>query len=106
MTSKAEIIDDDLPPEFVREINRRVKDHDNPVRYVIYSQIVPNGKHRFYFNITDNTFCETLETATLFKREYMAKAIVKAYSVENRDMLFIAKITTKNKKRKVLKYKF
>ncbi len=42
---------------------------------------------------------------TLFKREDMAKATVKAYSVENDNILYVAKITTKNDKRKIFKYK-
>ena len=105
MENKPKKIDDDLPHEFIREIKRRAADLDDPVRYIIYSQIIPNDKRKLFFNISDSTFCESIDTATLFKREYMAKAAVKAYSVENDNILYVAKITTKNDKRKILKYK-
>ena len=105
MKAQPETLDDELPPEFIREIKRRAADLENPIRYIIYSQITPKEKTRLFFNISDSTFCDNVDTATLFKREYMAKAIVNAYSIEKNDMLDIAKITIKNKNRKVLKYK-
>jgi hypothetical protein len=40
----------------------------------------------------------------LFKREHVARSVAKAYSEGRRKALFIAKITTKNGKRKVFKY--
>jgi hypothetical protein len=46
----------------------------------------------------------SIDQATLFKREYVARSVAKAYSEGRRNALFIAKITTKNGKRKVLKY--
>jgi hypothetical protein len=40
----------------------------------------------------------------LFKREHVARAVARAYSEGSRNDLLIAKITTKNGKRRVLKY--
>jgi len=46
----------------------------------------------------------SIDQATLFKRERVARAVAKAYSKGRRNDLLIAKITTKNSKRRVLKY--
>ena len=96
--------DDELSPEQIRELKRRIADHRNPVRYVIYSDLLPGGRWRLFFNVSADTFCDELDTATLFKREHVARAVAKVYSKGRRNDLFIAKITTKNGKRKVLKY--
>jgi hypothetical protein len=46
----------------------------------------------------------SIDQATLFKREHVARAVAKAYSGGRRNDLLIAKITTKNGRRRVLKY--
>ena len=96
--------DEELSPEWKRELRRRVADSRNPVRYVIYSDILPGGEWRLFFNVSDDTFCDQLDTATLFKREHVALAVAKMCSDGRKRDLFVAKITTKNGKRKVLKY--
>ena len=94
----------ELTQDQIRELKRRIKDLENPVRYVIYSEIIPNGRWRLFLNISDDTWCDDINTATLFKREYIGKAVIKKYSEGKQRDLSIAKITTKNDKRKVLKY--
>ena len=96
--------DVELTQDQIRELKRRIKDHDNPVRYVIYSDIIPNGRWRLFLDISDDTWCDDIITATLFKREHVAKAVIEKYSEGRQRDLSIAKITTKNDKRKVLKY--
>jgi hypothetical protein len=96
--------DDDLSPAEIRELKSRIKDLDNPVRYVIYSDLLPNGRWRLFLNVSDNTFCDQLDTATLFKREPVAHAVVRACSEGRKRDLLVAKITTRNDRRKVLKY--
>jgi len=96
--------DVELTQDQIHELKRRIKDLENPVRYVIYSEIIPNGRWRLFLNISDDTWCDDINTATLFKREYIAKAVTEKYSEGRQRDLSIAKITTKNHKRKVLKY--
>jgi hypothetical protein len=55
-------------------------------------------------NVSDYTFCDDIYTATLFKTEYMARALAHACSENRTKDLLVAKITTKGGKRKVLKY--
>ena len=96
--------DIELTQDQIHELKRRIKDHENPVRYVIYSEIIPNGRWRLFLDISDDTWCDDINTATLFKREHIAKAVIDKYSEGRQRDLSIAKITTKNDKRKVLKY--
>jgi len=96
--------DVELSQDQIHELKRRIKDLQNLVRYVIYSEIIPNGRWRLFLNISDDTWCDDLNTATLFKRQHIAKSIVEKYSEEKRKDISIAKITIKNDKRKVLKY--
>jgi len=46
----------------------------------------------------------SIDQATLFKREHVARAVAVAYSEKRKNDLCIAKITTRNDKRKVLRY--
>ena len=46
----------------------------------------------------------SIDQATLFKREHVAKAVAKVYAERRRSDLLIAKLTTKNGKRQVLEY--
>jgi hypothetical protein len=77
---------------------------NNSVRYVIYSDLLPGGRWRLFFNVSDDTFCDQLDTATLFKREHVALAVAKLCSDGRKRDLFVAKITTKDRKRRVLKH--
>ena len=96
--------DIELTQDQIHELKRRIKDHENPVRYVIYSEIIPNGRRRLFLDISDDTWCDDINSATLFKREHIAKAVIDKYSEGKQRDLSIEKITTKNDKRKVLKY--
>jgi len=96
--------DAELTREQILELKRRIKDHESSVRYVIYSEILPNGRWRLFLDISDDTWCDDINTATLFKRQHIAKAVVEKYSEGRRKNISIAKITTNNNKRKVLKY--
>jgi hypothetical protein len=96
--------DEDLSPAEIRELKSRIDDFHNPVRYVIYSDLLPNGRWRLFLNASDDTFCDQLDTATLFKREHAAQAVARACSERRHRDLLVAKITTRNEKRKVLQY--
>lgn len=104
----AEIEDDlELSPEQLRELKRRVKDMKDPVRYVIHSDFLGSGRWRMFLNVSDGMWCGNIDTATLFKRSRDAGAVIHEYCCDDEhDNLFIARITTKNKLRKVLKYRW
>jgi hypothetical protein len=95
---------EEFSPEFKRELKRRIADAENPVRYVVYSQLIPGGRWRLFLNVSGDGFWNTIEEATLFKREHVARSVAKAYSEGRRTDLLVAKITTKDGKRRVLTY--
>lgn len=96
--------DEELSPAFRRELERRIADAKNPVRYVVYSQLVPGRRWRLFLDVSSDGYWNTIEKATLFKREHVAHVVAQAYAERRRTDLLVAKITTKNGKRRVLKY--
>jgi len=95
---------EELSPEWKRELKRRVADVQNPVRYVVFSDISGKGRWRLWLDVSSDGYGMSIDQATLFKREHVARSVAKAYSKGRRNDLLIAKITTKNGKRRVLKY--
>jgi len=95
---------EELPPEWKRELKRRVADLRNHVRYVVFSDIGGKGRWRLWLDVSSDGYGMSIDQATLFKREHVARSVSIAYSQGSRNDLLIAKITTKNGKRKVLKY--
>lgn len=96
--------DDELSPEFLKELRRRIADTNDPVRYVIYSDMTGSGTWRLWLDVSSDTYGMSINQATLFKRKPVAQAVAKANSSGRKGRLRIAKITTKNGKRKVLKF--
>jgi len=101
-----EVLEDEeeISPELRRELKRRLADVNNPVRYVVFSDITGAGRWRLWLDVSADGYGMSIDQATLFKREHVARAVAKAYSEGRRNDLLIAKITTKNGKRKVIKY--
>ena len=95
---------EEISPELKRELKRRLADADNPVRYVVFSDITGDGRWRLWLDVSGDGYGTSIDQATLFKREHVARSVAKAYSEGRKNDLLIAKITTKNGKRKVLKY--
>lgn len=87
-----------------RDLNKSVKDSEDPIRYIIVSDILSDRKWQHYFDVSTETWCNEIDSATIFKREKYALAVLKALNKGKVKSNFIAKITTKNKKRRVLKY--
>lgn len=87
-----------------KELDTRVKDSQDPIRYIIVSNILSKAKWQYYFNVSDETWCSEIDSATIFKRQNHALAILKTINRGKDKSNIIAKITTKNEKRKVLKY--
>ena len=96
--------DDELSPAFKRELRRRIADANDPVRYVVFSDISGRGRWRLWLNISDDGYGMSIDQATLFKRKTVALAVAKSYSSGKKNRLHLARITTKNGKRRVLKY--
>lgn len=95
---------EELPPEWKRELKRRVADVRNHVRYVVFSDIGGKGRWRLWLDVSSDGYGMSIDQATLFKREHVARSVARAYSQGSRNDLLIAKITTKSGMRKVLKY--
>lgn len=93
-----------MSKEEIRELKRRVDDSNNPVRYVVFSDIVGNGRWRLWLDVSSDGYGMSIDQATLFKRDHVARAIAKIYSDGRKNALLIAKITTKGGKRKALRY--
>lgn len=87
-----------------KELDIRVKDSNDPIRYIIVSNFSSNIKWQYYFNVSDETWCSEINSATVFKRKNHALAIVKTLNGKKDKSDIIAKITTKDKKRRILKY--
>ncbi|OGI47672.1 MAG: hypothetical protein A2151_03220 [Candidatus Muproteobacteria bacterium RBG_16_65_34] len=67
-----------MTPSQVREIRARVKDFDDPVRFVIASQF--SRKFVLYYNVSSDTYAmNDISAATLFKRRRAAEAIRKLF---------------------------
>ena len=96
--------DDELSPAWRRELRRRSADADDPVRYAVFSDITDRGRWRLWLDVSDSVCGMSLDQATLFKRKHTAQAVAKSYSAGRKNPLLIAKITTRNGKRRVLKY--
>lgn len=96
--------DDELSPAFKRELRRRMADANDPVRYVVFSDISGRGRWRLWLNVSDDGYGMSIDQATLFKRKSVALSVAKAYSSGKKNRLHLARITTKNGKRRVLKY--
>ena len=96
--------DEDLSPAWKRELKRRVAEVRNPVRYVVFSDITGDGRWRLWLDVSGDGYGTSIDQATLFKREHVARAVAKVYSDGRNNDLLIAKITTKNRERRVLKY--
>ncbi|OGV70848.1 MAG: hypothetical protein A2283_13310 [Lentisphaerae bacterium RIFOXYA12_FULL_48_11] len=106
-TSKQNKIIEDvepLSPAWRREIKRRITDSDNPLRYAVFSDICGNGRWRLWLDVSGDGYGMSIDQATLFKREHVARCVAKAYSEGKRNTLQIATLTTKDGKRRVLKY--
>lgn len=95
--------DEELSPEWKRELKLRVADARNPVRYVVFSDITGDGRWRLWLDVAGDGYGISIDQATLFKRERVARAVSRAYSEGRKHNLLIAKITTKNGKRRILK---
>jgi len=96
--------EEEISPELRRELKRRLADAHNPVRYVVFSDIAGTSRWRLWLDVSSDCYGMSIDQATLFKREHVARAVAKAYSEGRKNDLLIAKITTKNGTRKVLKY--
>jgi hypothetical protein len=87
--------EDDIPEldeEQQAELDSRIKDLDDPTRYVI-SGI--GG----YYNIEDNCWCQLLESATYFKNNKYAELILEDMSSKSTSRIQFNKIITVKKEK-------
>ena len=83
----------DEPPlsrEWKREIARRVKDFDDPLRYMLVSEFT--RKFILYYNVTSDSFAMNDHTlGTLFKRRQAAESVKKLLGRGVTVVKFVAK---------------
>ncbi len=94
----------ELTAEQIHELKHSLKDSKDPVRYVVYRDILSSRKWIHWLNVSYDGYGNSIDQATLFKREHIARAVAKAYSEGGKNDLLIAKITTKGGRRRVLRY--
>lgn len=71
---EAEADDSPLTAAEIREIKRRVADRDDPVRYLLASQMT--SRFVLYYNVSDDTYVlNEPKLATLFKRRKTAESV-------------------------------
>lgn len=79
----------------IRELKRRIKDMDDPVRYLIVSEFGP--RFALYYNVSNDTFAHNDPAGgTVFKRRAAAESIRKLL----RSTVTIAKFSVKGKRLK------
>jgi len=66
-----------LSKAWQREIKRRIKDSDDPRRYVIVSVLLPRGRRpwELFYDVSTDCWAMDLSGATLFKRKKTAQAV-------------------------------
>ena len=85
----------DLTSAQIKELNRSIKDMDDPVRYLIVSEF--GRRFILYYNVSDDTFAHNNPAGgTLFKRRAAAESIRKLL----RSTVTIAKFSIKGKRLK------
>jgi hypothetical protein len=72
---KEDVADDaPLSPEWIREINRRVRDSLDPVRYMLVSEF--SRKFILYYDVSTDTYAmNNPSRGTLFKRREVAERV-------------------------------
>ncbi len=90
--------------KFNKELVAQNEDYKDPVRFIIVSKLLPGSKWQLFFNLSDDTWCSDIDSATIFKRENYASAMLKALSRKKDKSTILAKITIKDKKRRILQY--
>ena len=85
----------DLTPGQIKELNRSIKDMDDPVRYLIVSEY--GRRFILYYNVSDDTFAfNDPAGGTLFKRRAAAESVRKFL----RSAVNIAKFSIKGRRLK------
>lgn len=77
---------------------------DDPVRYAVFSDLGGFGRWRLWLDVTQDVYGTSVEQATLFKRERVARAVARVFSERRSTNLLIARITTRNGRRRILRY--
>jgi hypothetical protein len=74
MSTRARGREPQLSPEWIEEIERRVRDSDDPVRYMLVSEF--SRSFILYYNVSDDMFSMNApDKGTLFKRRKAAENV-------------------------------
>ena len=111
-----EAADNEMSVDEYLNLKKTIEDLQSPIRYVIVTNLFEKfrkkEKWKLFLAVDKDVWAQDLESASVFRRKYYAEAIRRIYLSEGdlrkkkrlKGDLVIAKITTKNKKRKILKY--
>lgn len=97
----------ELTREEIRELKRRAADFDNPIRYAVFSSFTHHMRWKVWHDSECDCYCNEIEGATLYKRYIFADAMRRALEERSsgaNNRFYVAKLTTKNERRRVLKY--
>jgi hypothetical protein len=93
-----------LSPSEQRMLRDRMKDADNPVRYIVASELIPRKRY-FYYIASDNTYGLEIDQASQFKRRDVAGAVCKVLNGNrSHERHLVVKVTTRNNSIRVLRY--
>jgi hypothetical protein len=68
------LAEDPLPPEWIKEINGRIRDLENPIRYMLVSEF--SRKFILYYDVSADTFAMNKPSGgTLFKQREVAEKV-------------------------------
>ena len=82
---------DPLSPAQRREILRRIRDLDDPTRYLIRSRLFEGRRMQLYYNVSDDVWSSSQADATLFKRRPSAAAIARLLRAGTRIIKVVGK---------------
>lgn len=78
----------------LREIRRRIKRHEDPVRYVVYVQPGRGASTRLFLDVSGDVYgLNDWTRATLFKRKNIARLVARAYSMGRKRPHQVARVT-------------
>jgi len=83
---------DPLSPAQRREILRRIRDMDDPTRYLIRDRLFEGRRMQLYYNVSDDVWSSSRAGATLFKRRPSAVAIARLLGAETRILKVAGKV--------------
>lgn len=102
---KAEEKDDlKIPPIVASALKKCIDDIEDPIRYVVYSQLLPASDFRLFLDVRNSFYASDLQDASLFKDFLAARAVAEVYSRNRSGTLLIAKVSIAGSQVEIVSY--